>query len=101
MSEKEDVPIRGPAWTDAAIRRTSEGTQLREGKGLAALQKEFSGFCSQVKMSLINEAPFAQTSKSNLVDGNSSLNHNTVGAFDFLDDLPFETQKDLPVEKQK
>ena len=91
MSEKEDVPIRGPAWTDAAIRRTSEGTQLREGKGLAALQKEFSGFCNQIKMSLENEVSVSQTSKSSIMDDSSSVNHHSVGAFDFLEDL--EKQK--------
>ena len=91
MSGKEDIPIRGPAWTNAAILRTSGGTQLREVKGLAALRQEFNGFCSQIKLGFADESSVAKISKSRIMDDNSFANHQSQGAFDFLDDL--EKQK--------
>ena len=91
MRGKEDIPIRGPSWTDAAILRTSEGTSLREVKGLAALRKEFSGFCSQIKEGFEKEATSApKATKSNSMDDSSSVNHHSQGAFDFLEDLEKE-----------
>ena len=88
MQGKEDTPIRGPTWTNAAIRRTSGGISLREVKGLAALRKEFSGFCSQIKEGFEKEATSApKARKSNSMDDSSSVNYHSHGAFDFLEDL--------------
>jgi hypothetical protein len=83
----EEAPIRGPAWSKAPIVSESIGVQVREIKGLSALQKEFNGIYDQFKKGFETEASVAvnsaQTSKSSLASGDSST---TPGAFDFLDD---------------
>ncbi|KAI2497014.1 hypothetical protein MHU86_9784 [Fragilaria crotonensis] len=94
---KEDIPIRGPAWTNAPILRTSAKTELREVKGLSALRQEFNGFFNQLKEGFAKEASAtvdiagASQSNTSVADEDMSVNHQSLGAFDFLQDL--EKQK--------
>jgi hypothetical protein len=89
---KEETPIRGPAWSNAPVVVDSIGVEVRETKGLAALQQQFNGIYDQLKKGLETEShaavdSSAQASKSNLADCDSSKKVLTPsGAFDFLDD---------------
>lgn len=88
---KEETPIRGPSWSDAPIVVKSTGVEVRETKGLVALQKQFNDIYDQFKKGFETESHVAvdsaQASKSNDPDCDSSKKRLTSpGAFDFLED---------------
>ena len=93
-AKAEETPIRGPTWTNATVRRSSDTVETKPFKGFAALQRELSGFCGQINVGLEKEASvakdIARASKQHKLDGDTTGHHNAKdqkhGAFDFLDE---------------